>query len=454
VVYTGWASFAGTELINNSRTAIYSRGINLTCYLPELAASLGDDPYVSPADDDAPWSDQYRSESNQFYGLVGKEFLGADTASNAVQWTELLGDGGVPGAHRRSSREVEVKALAVAGSDAGMSYGLAWLASALRGSACTTGCYGDSFCVYAAPPTRPLLTDDSECPTIGVPDPDWDPIEGGSAPGGNALQRSLFNVAVIEGLEVTGKTRLGGGLVYEVRWTVKAGLPYWYSEPTLIARDTGQPGGDIYRDVLANYDPWSWQAGCPTATGCLDLDPYCDNGPAAPELAPTPPDPCFPSNPANNPVGQPNRHRFNARRAVIPIPGGSGPGWLEKVPTITVYTGQRDLHRLILRWYDNPKQLACGPSLDPCYACAEVNVPWLPKSVEFTLDGRTRRASVDCPGPGGLTEPRVYGPSGGAFEWPVFECSAPMCLEVLVDNDRAALDLTIDVQMSYREDAI
>jgi hypothetical protein len=451
MVYTGWASFAGVELVNSSRAAAYAPWAGIVS-TPDLAASLGDAPYLDPAADGAAWYDPFRPESVQFAGLVGVDFVGASTGSVARQWTELLGDGGVPGAARRASKEIMVKAIAFASTDAGMSYGLAWLNSVLRGSACGLGCTGDVLCVYAAEPARPLLTvgahDPCGVPT-GVPDPGWSPITGG-----DTLQRTLYDVVLVEPPEVTRRTRLGGGYAHEISFTVRAGVPHWYSSPWPVARDHGEPDDNAYRDMLPDYDPWTWQFACPQPAGCLDLDPYCNDGPAAPVLAPAPPDPCFPNNPANNPPGQPNRHRFNARRSVLAIPFGSGPDWAEKVPVIQVRTGREALHRLILRWYDNPTRQPCGPGLDPCYACVEINVPWLPPSVTLTLDGRTRRAVVDCPGPGGLLEPRVYGPSGGPFEWPVFECSSAMCLEVIVDADRSAIDLAVDVELAYREDAI
>jgi hypothetical protein len=458
-------SFAGVELINNDRARAYAEvvGIDVRNPAPDLAASLLDDPYVDPVTDDAVWVDPSLPESGRFYGLAGLEFDGAEEGTGARQWTELLSDGGVPGARRRRSNEIEVRAFMFAADDVAMTYGLGWLASALRGSVCASSCTGDELCVYAAKPIAPRLlvpTPDGEpCGALtGTLDPTWDPVIGSAnGPGGDKLVRKLFNVATIEGPTVTARAQIADGLRFTVRWLMKAGTPFWYREPTLVASSNGATGPSdplAYQDTIPDYDPWGWRAECPDPAPCLDFDPFCVDPPAPPLLAPAPPDPCFPSDPRNNPPGEPDAHKFTAGRTIFRIPRGAGPDWLETVPVIRLYTGDQVAQRLIIRWYDNPRDVQCGTWLDPCSACAEINVVWLPRWSQLTIDGRVQKAFVECPG-ANMQEPRLYGPSGGPMVWPVFECSTALCFEIILDTGfPQAQNSWMDVHLASRSDVI
>jgi hypothetical protein len=465
VAYEGWLSFAGAELINNQRTAAYANraGMSVRHRARYLAASLGDAPYLDPASDDAPWYDGNVPESGRFFGVYGTSLAGADKSTLAAAWTELLTDGGVPGAYRRASVEVQVKATLLAADTAALSYGMGWLAAALRGSSCTPVCTGDQVCVYAAAPAAPqLVTAGSLCGS-GIVDSTWDPVLGNLvAPGGNQLVRTLYSVATISGLEPVSsgqQMQMQGGVACDVQFTFRGGVPYWYTDPVQVAsHGSGVIDTSVWNDLIANYDPWAWQANCPTETACLDDDPYCTVAVPAPVVAPVVVDPCFPNNPANDhgssPGVPPQSHIFNAARVIFSIPRNIGPSWLEKVPIIQVFSGSSATQRLILRWYNNPRGVPCSSSLDPCFACAEINVPWIPKSTLLTIDGRTKRANLDCPGTTLPTEPRMYGPAGGLFEWPVFECSTPMCLEMIVSQAGLAPDAWITVSTATRQDAI
>jgi len=445
--YEGWVSYAGTELVNTSRTAVYSGVAGAGCACPALGEGLRDAPYTTPELDKAPWFDPSVVESGRFFGLVGLGIRGADTGTLEYQWTELLSDGGVPGAGRRGSKEIEVRALAAAADGAAMSYGMGWLASALRGSTCRDACFGDDLCLLAA------------CPQpAGSYDLEWQPEAGSQyAPGVDRLMRTAHNVTLLEGPEVTNRYFLGGQVIHELRFTLRAGVPYWYRQTLPVAKvfATQQPGEvGVYRDELPNYDPWGWQANCPAGVTCLDDDPFCVNPPVPPAAVVSPPDPCFPNDPRNNPPANPNAHKFNASRIVFSVPRGVGTTWGEKVPVLQLFTGSLPWHRTIIRFYDNPAGQACGGNLNPCDACAEINVPYLPRSTVFTLDGRVQRAYADCPGTGPLVEPRIYGPAGGPFSYPTFECSSGLCVEVLVSRDWLAFDGWFDMSMATREDAI
>lgn len=448
MAYEGWLSYAGTEILNASRVARYSGVVGVGCDCPALTEGLGDSPYTDPARDNAAWYDPSVPESARFYGLTGLEIIGADSGTLEYQWTELLGDGGVPGAARRASKEIEVKALAAAGDSAAMAYGMEWLASALRGSGCRDICFGDSVCLLAA------------CPQpAGSSDIEWRPDTGSQfAPGLNQLLRTGFNTTLLEPQSVTKRYFLGGQVIHELRFTLRIGVPYWYREPRNVVRFTTNPDDvqpAVVRESTPLYDPWGWQALCQQDVSCLTGDPFCVNPPLPPVEAGFPADPCFPNDPRNNPPGQPDGHKFPATRMAISIARGIGTDWGEKVPVLRLYTGSLPWRRLAVRWYDNPTGQQCTPSsLDPCRACSEINIPYLPQSTVFTLDAQVRRAYADCPGTGPLVEPRMYGPSGGPFSWPLFDCSAPLCAEVIVDTNWFPRDGWIELDMVTRGDAV
>jgi hypothetical protein len=192
---------------------------------------------------------------------------------------------------------------------------------------------------------------------------------------------------------------------------------------------------------VGTSDGWRWQYAVETAD-CV-RDPNCPD-PLPPVLPPPALDLCYPTT------------SFTARRWVIPLPAGKVPVWQEKVPFIRINPGSFDLRRLTMRWYQNPLSRDCATQLDPCGACAEVQVPYLPRNSWFTLDGRTERAEVDCPGGPGLTtaSPPIYGRGGSPFTWPVFGCDVPQCLEILALDASVAPDARWEISTIVREEAV
>jgi hypothetical protein len=83
-------------------------------------------------------------------------------------------------------------------------------------------------------------------------------------------------------------------------------------------------------------------------------------------------------------------------------------------------------------------------------------VPYLPRNSWFTLDGRTETAWVDCPGGPGLAQayPPVYGRGGSPFQWPVFGCAVPQCLEILALDSSVAADARWEISTVVREEAV
>lgn len=426
-MFTGFLSLSGNEVINNSRAATYAAALGITAVecgqCDGLANALWDEPYSSPDQDDAPWWDPTVPDSKEFAGLIGLEITGISKTTGRRDLVPLTSDGAALHPLRRSHREIQVRALALAKTDCALSYGYSWLASVLRGGLCSPGCSGDQLCFFTC---CPPCADD---PALECADP---------------YLRTLFNVGLLTMDEPVDQKAISGGWMSTVTFTLAAGNPSIYREPTLVV-SSAQPGGE----VIAGYDP-DVSVDCTEDINCLvdNRPPTSPEWPAcpvppAPILPPVPVDACFP-------IGT-----FTANRNVFTLPSGLVPIWGEKVPYLVIKAGSQRLERIIIRWYGNPTDRDCDDALDPCSACAEVNIAYIPARSTLTIDGRTETAFVDCPGGPGLNtaEPQLYGPGGTPFTWPVFNCADSLCLEVIVKDSTLAPDALIEIYYAIREDA-
>lgn len=420
-MYSGYLALGGNELINSPRAAQYASALGITRIRCEqcstLQRALFDTPYTSPDMDDAPWWDPTEPHSKEFAGLFGLDIvgLGRSVASRAV--VPLADDGAALHPLRRSHKEIQVTALALAKTEAALSYGVSWLSSVLRGQVCGSGCGGDGLCFFTA------------CPTCDPPPP-----AGSVDTCGDAYFRQMFNVGLLQMEDLRDVQRVPGGWLGQVQFTVAAGDPFIYRDPVLVA--TGpQPS-----QQLPNYQDTGLPPVCFESTDCL-RDDDCPP-PPAPILPPVPIDACFPTGP------------FTASRFVLKLDAGKVPIWAEKVPYIRIKTGGSKIERLTLRWYANPMDRDCT-DLDPCSACAEINLAFVPAYSTLTIDGRSQTATVDCPGGPGQTtaEPALYGRGGTLFQWPVYNCDTPMCLEVITKADTVAADASMEIYYVVREDA-
>lgn len=155
-MFDGWMMFAGTELANSARVHAYAStmlpnlGLKDPLNSDELPLILGDEPYSTPALDEAPWVSQYRPASQEFLGFYPTSVTGVDDSTRGSNVTQLTGDGGVASRPRNASREFRVQGLMVATTDRGLDEGRRWLKGVLNGNECDTGdCTGDEFCYLA-----------------------------------------------------------------------------------------------------------------------------------------------------------------------------------------------------------------------------------------------------------------------------------------------------------------
>lgn len=443
MTYAGYLLLGGNEIVNTNRVITYARAMGITAITcgecDTLNRALDEPPYTSPDLDDAPWWDPTVAESKDFAGVLGVEVIGLDGPVNSREVIPLARDGAALNPLHRRAREIQVRAYLFARTECALSYGRGWLAAATRGGTCGLDCVGDELCYLSCCPDN--------CPE---PDPDLPDTCG------DRQWRTLYNVGILEGPVPQPARKISGGWMQEVTVTFTAGNPFIFHTPTLAA--TGPSEGQ----VLPNYveDPDNWLC-VDEATNCVQEAMGGACGAMPPPIIPLiPPDPCFPTG------------AFVAWRAVIALPDGLTPIWLETVPLIRLRTGPagpppapNGLRRLTLRWYTNPTGLDCLTSLEnpdpnlrllgPCDVCAEIQIPIVPPNSTLTLDGRTERAWVDCPGGPGLAtaEPFVYGPRGTAFQWPVFACGQSLCLEIIAQADSVQPGTSWEIFAVAREDA-
>lgn len=407
---TNWLSIGGVEVINSARVAAYAAGCGGTtigCSCPGLPQAIEGQEFPgygeSPQEDEAPWYDPIVPESADFLGVLGLQAEGLQTGTVTRTPVDLALGGANIGAPRYGSREVTWTVTLVARTQAGMSYGLAWLESTLVGD---DGCFGTSACVFA-----------------------WCPTD--EADGDRAV-RTLFDVGVLEGPTVTETLNTGASWFATVEFTIVSGNPYLYGDPYIrLPNDSG------VRDIV-RVPPGGIAAECETVATC-PTDPFCPP-PPLPPLPPVPQDPCWPLT------------GFQAQRVMYTVPPGGVARSYSTVPVVRIHSGSAALRRVSVRFYDNSTGADCSRWTDRCQACGEANISFIPEGAELVLDGRQQRTQLDCSGGRGLaiSEPVPFGPNGGLFQWPVIDCASGLCIEVLWQREGAAADATVDIDMVPR----
>jgi hypothetical protein len=386
----GWMSFDGTEIINSARLSQYLAGsgcnspaeVCVPC--PDLIREVSNPPYFNPISDSAPWYDPAVPVSQHFLGVGGIDIEGLWMQPSAVV------DGVIV-------RDMAIRVVLAGRTEAAVSYGLAWLAMALNGSFCPTGsCIGGQMCVAVA------------CPTADAPDP----------------VRTMVDVFALEKPEVVQIWRSGGVTFWEVEFTMRARNSGLFQDSQIALLFNAQSATREVINLLEAYE------GCNEVAPCA-TDPECPR-PVVPEVPQAPIDPCYPT------------EDFEAYRQVVSIDGTAVPAWLELVPVITIRAGSADLRNVTIRFYQNPLGLDCGDliTVDPCTACTDVTVLFIPSGGETVIDGRTARAQTTCLG-GDVDVPALYGPGGRTFSWPSFSCGYGLCVEA-----SAAVGADVDAEVT------
>lgn len=405
-MFAGWASFGGVEIINNARAAAYGAPLKSDCLCEGLPEWLGDVPYGSPDLDPAPWWDAGDPQLAGFLGFVGLGMDGIQRVPVQRSVSQLIGDGGALGALRYGPRDVTITAAAIALDECAMSAGLSWLAAVLEGRACGTSCDGETLCVASC------------CP-----------VEGS----GPELERFLYGVGIVNGLDVTRRrAKAGGVLVFDVEFTVTATNPWIWRPPAVVGT------GETWTQALDLIDPRPDE---PVVADCL-VDPLCP-APTPPPAPPLQVDDCYPVDP------------YAYKYVRMPVPASAMGSNLAAAPVITIESGTFAARRIMVRWMSNPLGLPCdqlAAELDDWQSCAVAYIGYVPASTTLVIDTRTKTATVTCPGAQPVNAlPKLLGIGGRPFAWPVIECATAACVEVSAWDQAISPDARVTVELAERE---
>lgn len=446
----GYLSLGGTEISNAERFQAYTRNLGIlsgfqACPCPNLSMLLADPPYTTPKGDLAPWYDPNTPASEEFAGVWIQSWGGLSGSTVTREFTRSLISGATPGPIFDAERVVPVTAFLAAKSETGLAYGIAWLSSVLRAGADCEECFGDEACFLAGCP--------QECGSQGDMNDLW-----------AEYSRHIYDVALVSGPTIVEKRSIrktsnpcctdepGCGscglktpLLAKIEFTLTAGIPWIYTQPVAIASAVAFTPPEETEDCGVNWIVLEVGETCPIPDPCPDIggclvDPVCVI--ESPPLPPVVDSPCSCVT------------RLTEATIDINSPPGLLPRHLDSVPIIEVSTGDAVMRRLTVRFFADPLGFGCGEPLDACRACAEITLTFAPRDSVITIDGRTQRAYVSCPG-GGQDDASafLFGPDGGPVEWPAFSCGSGLCVQVLVDDEYYSDLARVTVSLAARMEA-
>lgn len=227
MVFRGYFGLDGAELANTARLIAHIQPgtptsdaevgqLSCVCDLevgyddswPGLPATLGHDPYVIT---NAPWYDAARPESAEFAGVWVMDVTGLDSVPVARTVNEAICSGGVAGLARDSTRTLTFSALLVACSNAGVRYGINWLACRLRTANARRGAVLDL----------------------------WSAHPSGTAASPASLRRTMQGLVLTSSPAVVDVAAKGGfqhrqASAWRVEWSMVALSPYLYATGTTL----------------------------------------------------------------------------------------------------------------------------------------------------------------------------------------------------------------------------
>jgi hypothetical protein len=324
MAWDGYFEYAGTAIINVSRTEAYAKNAGLSWFKPyykntSLAPMLAET-YRSPViDNDAPWLDPSVPESYEFYGAYPVSVTGIEDSSRTSTVTQNVDDGAFATRLRHGNKSPVFNVLLIGETDAACDYGFKWLKQALLTGACDEDglpplCYlasepqvdlDDSQLVWVADdggtdldggaPTdlggddlddgSPYVGDDDDFePDLDGGDPDdigGDDLDGGDpddiggddiyggGPGGSAV-------------DLDGGTPFGGEVLVSVDINPADCLTplmrslhkvQFNSGPTVTAKYPMPSGGEAWSVTFSGVaDPWEFGSEVGVIAGFLDPD--------------------------------------------------------------------------------------------------------------------------------------------------------------------------------------
>lgn len=377
-MYDGYLSIGGYEVLNRARTAAYIKSLlpgkaDVLCDDAALRPALGHGAYTTPARDNAPWYRGRRQAGAKFLGLLPGKVQGAEDSTLGVDQTELSGDGAIFTSPRYSAKEMRFTATAFALDEEGMSEGWAWLRDTLSNDGCSEaefGCTGREMKMFAAMPATKVAA--------------------------YGLSRNFHRVEVTEGPLLKKQRRINGFLMWELEFTVTAGIPWAFTSLAdigTLAMDTGVN----HQDAVGEN--------CGAGVNAYDdfvTDPYytaISRPPRPPVILP------------------PNVLDISSwRRKTLTIPATHTQRWGRVAPVVNVLT-ENAVQYMRIRFYRE------SAGTTGCDYDGEFLISYIPATAILTLDAIRREATMKLSD--GRRVPAghlLFGSDGKPFMWPTLGC--------------------------------
>lgn len=402
-MYYGYLTLDGTEVLNGARTKKYLNTLlpqlEVKCSFTGLSTALGGAGYTSPAADNAPWYNSSYAPTGRFYGFVPLGIVGADDSTREINTTELVQDGGIHSTPRHAAREILVKTLAVAADKEALHAGFAWLKDLLADDCSDSNnagihCLDREATMFAALPVTQTATE---------------------------MLRTFYRVEVLEAPAITKEWVTKNGAMASVEFTLRAGVPWPFSEPVRAAT-INMDTGTITQTDAAGED-------CSAST-----DPYYGfiNDPYFTAIS-KPPQP-----PNIKPPNVLTVASWRRKTAALPVNLTRKAG--RAVPVIRVLTGSNDLQQVRIRFYDTT-----GP-LSGCGYVGEYMISYAPVNSSLLIDGIRQEITVLLADgrrvPGGHL---IYGADGKPFTWADLSCHKDYTMTVDMMTGNTGLSVLLDV---------
>lgn len=397
------AWLGGVEIVNDQRTYAYLTQCedfnfkisgDCSCSRIRELAGCDEEPYSTPALDNAPWYDPLIPESANFAGFLVSEFNGLGSTFTR-EIAETISDGGVLGRSRLASRTLTWRGFLFGSTCCAVAYGLRWLGKQLQGTKnCGNSCFGDDLEILMCCPSEDETTD---------------------------AFRSMKNVGLLEGPLIISQRKGGGcgcgaSCIVEIEFSLGSPQPFLYGTPIPVVDcvNVAENSIDIISSETEDCPPID--CGLPVAQALADFFPDCDPG----DL---PPVPTYTNTCLSDDVTGFRAVYITAQRSL----------WdslSDVVPVITIINNNSiPIYSMRLGFYTSANGNPCGDLINNPPLCDSIcdtlGIVFIPGNSQFYIDGRTKKMSLVCgtntvfPG-----EPYTSGP----FSWPSFDCYG-FCME-------------------------
>lgn len=479
-----WANLNGGEIVNSARTIAYIQNFSLPltvdeeCWCPSILDLLADCPnatgagpdgeYTFPSEDPAPWYDAAIPESGDFLGFLMTEFDGLGSTYTRGTFDTLQG-GAVLGRLRPQARVLTWRGYLFGRTCCAAEYGLRWLTAALAGGTCGDCTDSDMdilLCcpaISGGPPTEPACGN-SPAAINDLPPPMGQEDGTVSCETGNAIGepppslpsaakdafRTFHKVGLAGGPIKNGTRTLGcgscgddGGCIIEVEFSMLAGNPFMHKDPVCVCGPTTFPACQGCNEDGTNADMDFWQKiitssypateddteTCNAKLECTASPADCNQDPNCPQASiPTLPivqDAC-------------GCESIFVTENCCKISNDIYGQFFEAITQIKIFSGARPMQNVTVRFYENPQNRDCDDEdlFDVCNLCDFLTVRYIPAMSTLTIDGLTKRVSIECPGDNIQPAESLMTSN---FRWPVLKCinyivkiSADCCLRSAV----------------------